>query len=199
MLRKSGGETTGGKPRDLRVTKTLARIRSAFLNLVSETSYDELTVSALCAHAQIGRKTFYAYYSSLDGLFEEILEDITREYLRTIKNYTAPADTRAITQKFYEFSHSQGKYYDNLVCSDSYQRLGSKLIMRFVRETWSQSPWFTSLSAERQDILLCFIYNAGAGLYRQWILSGKTIPISAMISYADCLIAQGVEGFRNLG
>ena len=199
MLRKHGGETMDGKPRDLRVTKTLARIRSAFLNLVSVTSYDELTVSALCAQAQIGRKTFYAYYSSLDGLFEEILEDITREYLSTIKDYTAPADIREITQKFYEFSHSQGKYYDNLVCSDSYQRLGSKLIMRFVRETWSHSPWFTSLSAERQDILLCFIYNAGAGLYRQWILSGKTIPISAMIAYADCLISQGVDGFRNLG
>lgn len=199
MLRKHGGEPTDGKPRDLRVTKTLARIRSAFLKLVSETSYDGLTVSDLCAHAQIGRKTFYAYYPSLDGLFEEILEDITREYLLTIKDYTAPADIREITQKFYEFSHRQGKYYDNLVCSDSYQRLGSKLIMGFVRETWRHSPWFASLPGERQDILLCFIYNAGAGLYRQWILSGKTIPITSMIDYADCLISKGVEGFRNLG
>ena len=186
------------KPRDLRVTKTLARIKAAFLKLVSESSYDELTVSALCAQAQIGRKTFYAYYSSLDSLFEEILEEITQDYLCSIAEYSAPAHIREITRKFYEFSTAQGKYYDNLVCSDSYQRIGTQLMMRLVRGTWCKSRWFTSLSRERQDILLCFIYNSGAGLYRQWILSGKTIPIGTMIDYADCLIAKGIEGFRNL-
>lgn len=186
------------KPRDLRVTKTLARIREAFLKLVSESSYDELTVSALCAQAQIGRKTFYTYYSSLDNLLEEILEEITGEYLHAIKDYSAPENIREITRKFYEFSISQGKYYDNLVCSDSYQRIGARLIMRLVRGTWFASSWFTSLSRERQDILLCFIYNSGAGLYRQWILSGKTIPLETMIAYADCLIAKGVEGFKKL-
>lgn len=188
-----------GKPKDLRVTKTLARIKAAFLKLVSESNYDELTVSALCAQAQIGRKTFYVYYSSLDSLFEEILEELTRDYLHSIAEYSAPAHIREITRKFYEFSTSQGKYYDNLVCSDSYQRIGTQLMMRLVRGTWCNSPWFTSLSRERQDILLCFIYNSGAGLYRQWILSGKTIPIETMVDYADCLIAKGVEGFRNLG
>lgn len=186
------------KPRDLRVTKTLARIREAFLKLVSESSYDELTVSGLCAQAQIGRKTFYAYYSSLDSLFEEILEDITQKYLLTIKDYTAPDNIREITRKFYEFSHLQGAYYDNLVCSDSYQRIGTQLMMRLVRGTWSKSSWFTSLTRERQDIVLCFIYNSGAGLYRQWILSGKSIPIETMIDYADCLIAKGIEGFQSL-
>lgn len=186
------------KPRDLRVTKTLARIRDAFVKLVSESSYDELTVSALCAQAQIGRKTFYAYYSSLDNLFEEVLEDITQEYLLTIKAYSAPENIREITRKFYEFSHAQGKYYDNLVCSDSYQRIGTQLMMRLVRGTWVKSRWFTSLSRERQDILLCFIYNSGAGLYRQWIVSGKSIPIETMIDYADCLIAKGIAGFKNL-
>lgn len=186
------------KPRDLRVTKTLARIREAFLKLVSESSYDELTVSALCAQAQIGRKTFYTYYSSLDSLLEEILEEITREYLHAIKDYSAPENIREITRKFYEFSISQGKYYDNLVCSNSYQRIGARLIMRLVRGTWFASSWFTSLSRERQDILLCFIYNSGGGLYRQWILSEKAVPLETMIAYADCLIAKGVEGFKKL-
>lgn len=188
----------GRNIKDLRVAKTLARIREAFLRLVSETSYDELTVSSLCAQAQIGRKTFYAYYSSLDSLFEEILEHLTHEYLLTIKDYNAPENIREITRKFYEFSNAQGKYYDNLVCSDSYQRIGTQLMMRLVRGTWCHSSWFTSLSRERQDILLCFIYNSGAGLYRQWILSGKAIPMEVMIGYADCLIAKGIEGFKNL-
>ncbi|MDE5879589.1 MAG: TetR/AcrR family transcriptional regulator [Desulfovibrio sp.] len=186
------------KVQDLRVRKTLARIKAAFLKLVSEKSYDELTVSELCAHAQIGRKTFYAHYSSLDDLFEQILEEITRDYLLAISDYTAPEHIREITRKFYEFSTSQGSYYDNLVCSDSYQRIGTQLMMRLVRGTWCQSRWFTSLPRERQDILLCFIYNSGAGLYRQWRVSGMAIPIETMIDYADTLIAKGIEGFKKL-
>lgn len=198
MLRKDGNGLAP-RPRDLRVTKTLGRIKRAFLELVSAISYDELTVSALCAHAQIGRKTFYAYYSSLDSLMEEVLEEITQKYLVTIKDYSAPENVSDITRKFYEFSVAQGKYYDNLVCSDSYQRIGTQLMMRLVRGTWCKSPWFMSLTRERQDILLCFIYHAGAGLYRQWVVSGKTIPLASMIGYADCLIAKGIEGLKNMG
>lgn len=83
-------------PRDPRVTKTLARIREAFLKLVSESGYDELTVPALCTQAQIGRKTFYAHSSSLDSLFEEILEDITQEYPLAIEDCGALENIREI-------------------------------------------------------------------------------------------------------
>lgn len=186
-----------GNSTDLRVLKTMELIRTTFRNLVAETSFDELTVSELCQRARIGRKTFYTYYKSLDALFEEILESLVRDYLETIKDYKAPEDIGEITRKFYEFSINAGEFYNNLVCSESYQRIGTGLIMRLVKGTWINADWFRTLNGMQQDMLLCFIYNSGLGLYRQWIMSGKTIPVEEMISFATILLGRGVEGFKN--
>lgn len=188
---------TGKRPTDLRVIKTLALIRDTFMALVSENSYDELTISDLCKQASIGRKTFYTYYKSLDDLFEEVLEGVVCEYLASIKDYSAPKNIGEITRKFYEFSANAGKFYDNLVCSDSYQRIGSKLIMRFVKETWKNADFTRPLADIEQEILFCFIYNSGLGLYRQWVLSGKKIPMEKMIYFATVLLGEGIDGFKN--
>ena len=98
---------------------------------------------------------------------------MAEEYIDRIKDYRRPEDIFEITRQFYLFSLEQGKFYDNLVCSESYQAIGGRLLMRFVRDTWNCSPWFRALKEEEQEILLCFIYNSGASLYRHWILSGE--------------------------
>lgn len=183
---------------DMRVRNTLERIHSAFRTLVEKKDYSSLTVSALCAEAKIGRKTFYTYYESLDALLKSVIEDMATEYIERIKDYRRPEDVFEITRQFYLFSTEQGKFYDNLVCSESYQTIGVQLLMRLVRDTWNCSPWFRSLQEEAQDILLCFIYNTGASLYRQWVMSGKKIDLDKMIELADCLLAEGIKGFKNV-
>lgn len=183
---------------DMRVKRTLENIDSAFMKLVLEKGYTQVTVTTLCEEARIGRKTFYSYFDSLDELLEHTLEKLTRQYIQRLKYFKVPDDIREITREFYIFSIEQGRFYDNLVCSEASQTIGRDLLLRFVRETWSSSSWFSALSVEEQDILICFIYNTGAGLYRQWVMGGKKIPLEKMISFADNLLARGIEGFRNI-
>ena len=130
---------------DMRVKKTLDSIQAAFRKLVLERPYPEITVSALCAAARVGRKTFYVYFESMDELLEWVLEKVTREYIGRIRHLRVPEDIGAITKEFYLFSVEQGKFYDNLICSESCHAIGSRLLMRLVRETWKDSPWFSSL------------------------------------------------------
>lgn len=136
------------------------------------------------------------YFDSLDALLEYTLEKVRKEYTGRIKEYRVPDDILAITREFYLFSVEQGNFYDNLVCSENCQAIGSRLLMVLVRETWQNSRWFTSLCKNEQDMLLCFIYNTGVGLYRQWVLGGKKIPIKEMIGYADILLSRGIDGLR---
>lgn len=178
----------------MRVRKTLENIQAAFRKLVLKNGYSGLTVSALCAEARIGRKTFYAHYESLGALLEATLEQIACAYAGRIRGLKVPDDIQEITRQFYLFSLEQGEFYDSLICSENCQAVGGRLLMRFVRETWQDSPWFRALRKEAQDVLLCFIYNTGAGLYRQWVLSGRRIPLETMIGFADALLARGIQG-----
>lgn len=182
----------GGK--DARVQKTLKRIQAAFHDLVMSKNCDQLTVSALCQAAHVGRKTFYAHYSSLDELMERTLATMTKDYITRIQDLRVPEDTREITRQFYLYSEEQGVFYEKLICGESYQVHGGRLLKKFVAGTWSKSPWFHALAPAKQDILLCFIYSTGSALYRQWVEDGRKIPVEEMIDFANDLLSRGIEG-----
>lgn len=47
---------------DLRVRKSQLAIEQAFVSLVTEVGFEQVTVKSLCAQAMVGRSTFYHYY-----------------------------------------------------------------------------------------------------------------------------------------
>ena len=51
---------------DLRIIKTKKAIKTAFLNLLKENKYHNITISAISETALINRKTFYAHYETKD-------------------------------------------------------------------------------------------------------------------------------------
>lgn len=50
------------KKQDIRVEKTLFKIRTAFLDLLDEKEFEQMTVQDILDKAQINRSTFYKYY-----------------------------------------------------------------------------------------------------------------------------------------
>jgi hypothetical protein len=48
---------------DLRVRRTKKALADAFIELLSQKTFDEITVNELCDHADIRRATFYKHYS----------------------------------------------------------------------------------------------------------------------------------------
>ncbi|HDZ5882588.1 TetR/AcrR family transcriptional regulator, partial [Staphylococcus aureus] len=47
---------------DLRVVKTRASIKKAFMTLLFEKDFDTISIKEITEFAQIGRKTFYLHY-----------------------------------------------------------------------------------------------------------------------------------------
>lgn len=60
---------------DLRIVKTKKAIKTAFLNLLKENKYHNITISAISETALINRKTFYAHYETKDELYADVIED----------------------------------------------------------------------------------------------------------------------------
>lgn len=61
---------------DLRVIKTKKAIHSAFLELIAEVGYQNITVKDIADRAMINRKTFYAHYDTKENLYNEITEKL---------------------------------------------------------------------------------------------------------------------------
>lgn len=60
---------------DRRILRTKKAVRQAFLSLLSEKPFEDITVSALSERAGINRKTFYLHYTSTRDLYDEIRRD----------------------------------------------------------------------------------------------------------------------------
>ena len=69
---------------DLRIQKTIQAIRESLKSLILEKEFSDIKVTALCQRAKISKKTFYAYYTCLDDLFNEELAIIAEGMLNAL-------------------------------------------------------------------------------------------------------------------
>lgn len=184
-----------GKSGDLRVQRTMAAIGRAFSELLLESGYERMTVTALCARAGINKKTFYTYFRTLDGLLEAMLEELSAGFVERIAHLKVPEQLADINREFFRYSAEQGAFYEKLVCSASLHPVGGKLLSEFVKRAWQGSDGFQKLDEARQNVLLCFLHSCGMGLYRQWVADGKRVPIEEMAAVSGELLCRGVDGF----
>ena len=57
---------------------TKGMIKDALLELLQNTPYEKITVTALCKHSEITRATFYLHYNNIDDVLDELLDDALR-------------------------------------------------------------------------------------------------------------------------
>ncbi|MBS0410366.1 MAG: helix-turn-helix transcriptional regulator [Proteobacteria bacterium] len=62
-----------GEEVDRRTARTRAAVTAAFVDLLLERGYDQITVSDVVERANVGRSTFYAHYTGLDALLRQVL------------------------------------------------------------------------------------------------------------------------------
>lgn len=65
---------------DLRVVKSRRAIRNTLFALMSKKPLSKITVSEICARAEINRKTFYRHYRTIGDVIEELEDEILNEF-----------------------------------------------------------------------------------------------------------------------
>ena len=92
-----GGPYRMAKKEDLRVKKTKSALNEAFLKLLSEKSFEEITVNELCDAAGVRRATFYKHYA--DKL--SFLTAYTRSLRAKFDSSTLDIDASVPNKEYY--------------------------------------------------------------------------------------------------
>lgn len=71
------GNKTRPDGRRVRMTKML--LKQSLIELMSEKSIHEISIKDICNGADINRSTFYRHYNTQYELYDDVLEDITRD------------------------------------------------------------------------------------------------------------------------
>lgn len=110
-------------------------IREAFTALLNEKQFDKITVTDIVKRADINRSTFYAHYPDVQGLLEEIGNEIGEAILQLvaqISNKNIFADPLSYILAVYRAIESNMDLYRALARSQFSYRLAARLKQELV-------------------------------------------------------------------
>ena len=74
------------KPENQRTRLTKRLLRESLLELLREKPVDHITVKELCEYAELNRSTFYAYYTDVPALYQEMGGELAGALLDHIRD-----------------------------------------------------------------------------------------------------------------
>lgn len=180
---------------DIRIKKTIRNIHKSFIELFKGKDYEKITVKELIEKAEISKKTFYRYYSSIDNLFLEIQDKITDEYIKKFSLLAFPKDLKNIINTFIDFSEIYGNAHDKIIIDSKNDYVLQKMINNIIKKTWEKSEFFKEKESYLRNIILSFVFSSILGSYKQWINDGKKIPLQNFIDTIESLVYNGIKNF----
>lgn len=176
--------------KDLRVRRTLKAIRSAFYELVLTKDYSDISITELTDRAEINRKTFYLHYSSLEDLVKEVEQEIVENILENVHLSAEQLDVEGCVSTFYHYLDECDEVQQKLLC-DTHYYFFYEDVTDAVLKSSSFSKFFEK--TKHPDIVrsysICITF-----IYRNWLKSGRPIPLDELIEYASMIIAKGYSG-----
>jgi len=77
-------------PTDRRVRRTQKLLQSALVALILEKGYRNITIQDVAERADIGYRTFFRHYTSLDALLTDVVQSVMDELDQRLDIYRAP-------------------------------------------------------------------------------------------------------------
>lgn len=179
-------------PMDLRVQKTKEAIQETFKSMMCEMSPDKITVKELAERARINRKTFYLHYTSIEALYNEMLQIVANGYYAEVEKLSIPTSIADLTNTFFRYFSSQGKYVENLICNPAYQIYCNQLFRATLKHNRDQHNPYEKFSEAEQRVINLFLVNSTLDIYREWITCGKDMSIEDIIDITSKLLDSGI-------
>jgi AcrR family transcriptional regulator len=181
---------------DRRVLKTRKAIKDTFKEMVMEMDASKITIKELTDRAQIHRKTFYLHYTSIEALYEDILQEMAAQYFEEIDKTAPDAPFAEVNRVFFTFLSGLAPYCERLLCSPGYREFADKFFLRMLKHNRTRYNPYATYTKDQQDMINIFLCLTSANLYRHWIASKKKMPLNELIDFSTQLFMYGISSVR---
>ena len=165
---------------DSRVLKTEQAIKEAFMELVKEKGYNQVTVSDICKKSSINRNTFYLHYLDKDDLVGKMLKTAYSTMDNALKEYTITYKTsmRKISEiqirwgirNLLLFMESDKELYKTILQDESlngYIDVIAKMLKKHIAD-------LLDISNASGNMIYEYAFSGMFGLIKQWVLYSPT-------------------------
>jgi AcrR family transcriptional regulator len=181
---------------DLRVIKTRKAIKDTFKEMVMEMDASKITIRELADRAQIHRKTFYLHYTSIEALYEDILQEMAEEYFKEMDSIAPDAPFTEVNRVFFTYLSGIDPYCEKMLCSPGYREFSDKFFLVMLKHNRARYNPYASYTEDQQNLINTFLCLTSANIYRQWIASKKKMPLNELIDFSNQLFMYGISSVR---
>lgn len=147
-------------------------IKQAYVELIKEKDFDKISVKDIVIKADVNRGTFYAHYSSVTDVAEQIGNEIASALLEFLDDFK---DTRLIENplpfltNIARFLEKDLEYYRLLMNSQRSAAFLNKLKTLFIDKILNDEKKMAAIRNKNQFLICVNLYASGfAGLYQDW-------------------------------
>lgn len=173
-----------------RLTKRL--LRESLLELLKEKPVEYITVKELCEYAELNRSTFYAYYTDVAALYQEMGGELAQALLEQIRaiNRGSGIDTEPMLS----YIRDNRELFHLLVYREKYLNANQPVQRQIIQGYFGLAPELDlPCTVEEREYFLEYLYMGGTGVIHHWVQNGCNLPPQQVAGLIDTLIGRSVD------
>ena len=165
---------------DRRIVRTQDAIKKAFLELMSEKNFDNMTIQDISDRANINRATVYLHYLDKFDLLDKIME----EHITNMTNLCeseSDLDWIESTVHCMEYLERNYLFFSTMLASEGAPYFRSRFVQHNIEEFKKDVDITNGKNlGQNEDVVVEFVANAYVGVVEWWLKNGMPYPPQEM-------------------
>jgi len=177
---------------DRRIQKSREAIMNAFVSLMTEKNFDQITINEIADRANVNRGTVYLHYVDKYDLLDKCIETNLKQLFESClpdANSTDLTYEASLLQTF-EYLEKHSVFYTTMLTNKGIPAFRNQLLTIALQNLNKQINVSDIHNDLNQEILVHFLVYAIVGVLEWWITHSMPYPATEMVKQFSLIMKQ---------
>ncbi|MCA0756986.1 TetR/AcrR family transcriptional regulator [Paenibacillus sp. N4] len=177
---------------DRRILKTQEALKKAVIELMSEKSFDEITIQDIADKANLNRGTIYLHYQDKYDLLDKLIESHMNE-LGEMDEWACKLDWSNGLVPFFEYFEKNYLFFSTMLASKGAPSFRNRLLDYVMEGFKGEIDRESGRNADfNEEVMLQYAGTAYVGVIEWWIKNGMPDPPQVMAKQVGALLERSL-------
>ncbi|WP_136606179.1 TetR/AcrR family transcriptional regulator [Paenibacillus dokdonensis] len=168
---------------DRRILKSRESIIEAFIKLLSEKNFEQITINQIAERANVSRGTVYLHFMDKFDLLDQCIKSHLVELIESslFCGVTGIFPSKEALLHSFRYLREHAPFYDAVLADQSVPEFRTRLQAALLRGLDKQIDMSGINQGRNKEIMLQFLASAMAGMIEWWITSSESYPAEELV------------------
>lgn len=178
---------------DRRIAKSQVAIKNAVTELMSEKSFDDITIQNIADRADVNRGTIYLHYTDKYDLLDKMIEE-HMDNLRELCQSASEMTFQEGNYVWYEYFESNYLFFSTMLASKGAPYFRNRFLDLVIQEFKVEVETTEGINQGlNEEVILQFFGSAVVGAVEWWFKNGMPLPARVMAEQTGALLDRNLE------